>query len=62
MLYDLLNEESLLAAIEWKKRINNSVCLLNGDAIPVYLIGNKVDYTIRSTIRNTRSSVMLCWC
>ena len=42
VVYDLLDESSLLAAVEWKKRINNSVCMINGDPIPVFLIGNKV--------------------
>jgi len=41
-VYDLLDEKSLLAAVELKKRISNSVCMLSGDPIPVYLIGNKV--------------------
>ena len=42
VVYDMSKEEGLLAAVEWKKRINNSVCLMTGDPIPVYLLGNKV--------------------
>jgi len=46
VVYDLLDENSLFAAVEWKKRINNSVCMKSGDPIPVYLIGNKVGYFV----------------
>jgi len=42
VVYDMSKEEGLSAAVEWKKRINNSVCLMTGDPIPVYLLGNKV--------------------
>jgi len=42
VVYDLMDEKSLLATVEWKKRISNSVCMVSGDPIPVYLIGNKV--------------------
>ena len=42
VVYDMSNKESLSATVEWKKRINNSVCMLSGDPIPVYLLGNKV--------------------
>ena len=42
VVYNLLDEKSLLAAVELKRRINNFVCMKNGDPIPVYLVGNKV--------------------
>lgn len=42
VVYDLLDDRSLLAAVELKKRIDNSVRLKSGDYIPVFLIGNKV--------------------
>ena len=43
VVFSLLDEKSLSAAVELKKRINNSVCLKSGDPIPVYLLGNKVN-------------------
>ncbi|XP_065897992.1 ras-related protein Rab-32-like isoform X2 [Dysidea avara] len=43
VVFSLLDEKSLSAAVELKKRINNSVCLTSGDPIPVYLLGNKCD-------------------
>ena len=43
VVYNLSNlTETLSTIVEWKKIIDNSVCLENGDPIPVYLLGNKV--------------------
>ena len=47
VVYDLSNlDQTLPAVTEWKKMINNNVCLENGDPIPVYLIGNKVSFSV----------------
>lgn len=44
VMYDLSNlEKTLCTIVEWKKMINNTVCMENGDPIPVYLLGNKCD-------------------
>ena len=44
VMYDLSNlEKTLCTIVEWKKMINNTVCMENGDPIPVYLLGNKVN-------------------
>ena len=43
VVYDLSRlDQTLPTIVEWKKKINNYVCMENGDPIPVYLLGNKV--------------------
>ena len=43
VVYDLSHlDQTLPTIVEWKKMINNNVCMENGDPIPVYLLGNKV--------------------
>ena len=43
VVYDLsCLDQTLPTIVEWKKKINNNVCMENGDPIPVYLLGNKV--------------------
>ena len=43
VVYDLSRmTETLSSIVEWKKKINNTVCKKNGNPIPVYLLGNKV--------------------
>ena len=38
VVYDLMDKKSLLAAVELQKRISNSVCMVSGDSIPVYVL------------------------
>ena len=43
VMYNLSHlDQTLPSIVEWKKMINNNVCMENGDPIPVYLLGNKV--------------------
>ena len=44
VVYDLSRlEQTLPNTTVWKKMKNNNVCMQDGDPIPVYLLGNKVN-------------------
>ena len=43
VVYDLSRlSETLSSIVDWKKKINNTVCKRIGNPIPIYLLGNKV--------------------
>ena len=44
VVYDLSRLSQTLSSIaDWKKKIDNTVCKRNGNPIPTYLLGNKVN-------------------
>jgi len=44
VVYDVTKRLSLEHCLQWKREIDNTVQLLNGDPIPIVLIANKVLY------------------
>ena len=43
IVYDLTNEQSFKAVLEWKREIDTKVRLPDGKPVPVVLLGNKSD-------------------
>ena len=45
VMCDVTRRETLEGAIQWKKSVDESVCLSNGQHIPCVLLVNKVNHS-----------------
>jgi len=59
VVYDVTDPNSLEHCSQWKKEIDDTVQLENGDPIPVVLMANKVIFSI---ILTCMASLIHAWC
>lgn len=67
IVYDISRPETFDSAEKWKKELDNNVTLPNGEALPVVLLGNKVDLEMAAVDvayvdRYVKKHGFIAWC